>query len=319
LTLRARWATYVGIYTFSIVAQPSTEITTTVSKRAQNTLASLLDHAPHKVFGHRDLVAIVRDAARKGDLPASPKVADFITAMEPRGLARIVLRPPKDVGSGRALVRYVWGPISVYSLGLSMRPGAYLSHASAVFLHSLSDQIPKTVYVNKEQTAKPPPSQGLTQPGIDRAFANSQRSSTYIFTHEGYRFVLLSGKFTNRLEVSELKGPQGELVDTTKLERTLIDIAVRPAYAGGVFEVVKAYRAAKDRVSVNTLVATLKQLGYVYPYHQAVGFYLQRVGFEPAKLEKLKQLGLNFDFYLSHKMGPTAFSSEWRIHYPEGL
>jgi hypothetical protein len=298
---------------------PLAEHQNTVSKRAQTTLASLLDQSPHKVFGRRDLAAIVRTAARKGGLTSPPKVADFIAVMEPRGLARVVLRPPQDVGSGRALVRYVWGPVSVYSLGLSMRPGAYLSHASAVFLHGLSNQIPKTVYVNKEQTAKPPPAQGLTQAGIDRAFANSQRSSTYVFTYEGYRFVLLSGKFTNRLEVSEVRGPQGEPVDATKLERTLIDIAVRPAYAGGVFEVAKAYRAAKGRVSVNTLVATLKQLGYVYPYHQAVGFYLQRAGFEPAKLEKLRQLGLEYDFYLSHKMGPAAYSPEWRLHYPEGL
>jgi hypothetical protein len=271
------------------------------------------------VFGHRDFAAFVRDAADDGKLPRSTRLADLIAALESTGLSKVTLRPPEGVGTGSAVIRYVWGPVSIYSVGLSMRPGAYLSHASAVFLHGLSNQIPKTVYVNKEQTAKPPPSQGLTQPGIDRAFANSQRASTYIFTYEGYRFVLLSGKSTNRLVVSELMGPLGEFVDATKLERTLIDIAVRPAYAGGVFEVVKAYRAAKDRVSVNTLVATLKQLGYIYPYHQAVGFYLQRAGFEPTKLEKLKQLGLNFDFYLSHKMGPTAFSSEWRIHYPEGL
>jgi hypothetical protein len=299
---------------------PTAEATSPkVSKRALQALIDLLDAAPRKVFGHREFASFVRGAADEGKVPQSTRVSNAIAALEPRGLSKVTLRPPEGVGSGSALTRYVWGPVSVYSVGLSMRPSAYLSHASAVFLHGLSNQIPKTVYVNKEQTAKPPPSQGLTQPGIDRAFANSQRSSTYIFTHDGYRFVLLSGKSTNRLEVSELKGPQGELVDTTKLERTLIDIAVRPAYAGGVFEVVKAYRAAKDRVSVNTLVATLKQLGYVYPYHQAVGFYLQRAGFEAVKLEKLKQLGLNFDFYLSHKMGPTAFSSEWRIHHPEGL
>jgi hypothetical protein len=173
--------------------------------------------------------------------------------------------------------------------------------------------------VNKEQTAKPPPDGELTQAAIDRAFAGPQRASTYVWPYEGFRFVLLNGKQTNRLEVSQVRDPQGEYVDTTKLERTLIDIAVRPAYAGGVFEVLKAYRAAKDRISVNTLAATLQQLGYVYPYHQAVGFYLQRADVEPQKLERLKQLGLKFDFYLAHKMGPTSYSSDWRIHFPEGL
>ncbi len=213
----------------------------------------------------------------------------------------------------------MWGPLSVYKVGLSLRPGAYLSHGTAVFLHGLSDQIPKTIFVNKEQSSKPASTSPLSQEGIDRAFANAQRSSRYVLAYEGFRFVLLSGKFTDRLEVTSVKGSQGELLDATKLERTLIDIAVRPAYAGGVFEVLKVYRAAKDRVSINTLVATLKSLGYVYPYHQAIGFYMERAGYGSAGLERLKSLGLTFDFYLSHKMGPRAYSPEWRLFFPEGM
>lgn len=60
----------------------------------------------------------------------------------------------------------------------------------------------------------------------------------------------------------------------TKLERTLIDIAVRPNYAGGVHHVLEAYAAAKSRVSVNVLLATLQKMEYVYPYHQVIGFYI---------------------------------------------
>ena len=135
-----------------------------------------------------------------------------------------------------------------------------------MFLHGLSTRVPKTIYVNKEQSVKPPPAGGLTQHGLDRAFASAQRASTYVFQYEGYRFVLLNGKKnTNRLEVSQLRDPQGDYVDATKLERTLIDIAVRPAYAGGVFEVLKAYRAAKDRISVITLAATCSSSGTCTP------------------------------------------------------
>ena len=59
----------------------------------------------------------------------------------------------------------------------------------------------------------------------------------------------------------------------TNLERTLIDATVRPVYAGGVFEVRKAYELAKEKVSVNRLAALLQKLDYTYPYHQAIGFY----------------------------------------------
>ena len=83
---------------------------------------------------------------------------------------------------------------------------------------------------------------------------------------------------TNNLGVIFFKDREGGSIPTTNIERTLIDIAVRPVYSGGVFEVLKAYKMAKDKVSINKLAAYLKKIGYVYPYHQVVGFYLEKSG-----------------------------------------
>ena len=49
---------------------------------------------------------------------------------------------------------------------------------------------------------------------------------------------------TNALGVIEIQGSEDETLKVTGIERTLIDIAVRPVYAGGVFEVLKAYKLA---------------------------------------------------------------------------
>jgi len=130
---------------------------------------------------------------------------------------------------------------------------------------------------------------------------------------------VISGKDTGRLGVAPLTGMEGEKLDVTTLERTLIDITVRPAYAGGVYQVFEAYRAAKDKISVNTLVATLKKLDYIYPYHQAIGFYLQRAGYEQKRYERLKTLGLNFNFHLSHGLKDREFDPTWRLFYPKGF
>ena len=112
---------------------------------------------------------------------------------------------------------------------------------------------------------------------------------------------------------------QGGTISVTKLERTLIDIAVRPSYAGGVFQVLEAYRRAKDHISTGVLVATLKKLDYVYPYHQAIGFYMQRAGYTEAQYNRLKSAGLNYDFYLTYDLREKEFAPEWRLFFPKGM
>ena len=214
--------------------------------------------------------------------------------------------------------RYHAGLFSDYELALSLKPGAYLSHGTAAHLHNLIDQEPKTIYINKEQSPKN--SKGtLTQAGIHKAFANNQRTSAYIVTHQKTRIVLLSGKHSRRLGVTKTKDSQGAQLDLTDVDRTLIDIAVLPIYAGGAHVVAKAYRNTLPKVSIPRIAQLLAELNYVYPYHQIVGFYLQNAGKPLSDLEPFREPGLNFDFYLEYGMKQTAFDPTWRVHFPEDV
>jgi len=67
----------------------------------------------------------------------------------------------------------------------------------------------------------------------------------------------------------------GIMIRITGLERTLVDAVVRPDYSGGIEEVLKAFTAVKGEISVNKMLAILKKMDYMYPYHQALGFYLE--------------------------------------------
>lgn len=287
-------------------------------ERAQPAVEVFFEQHRPRVFRLGDISLLLEENREVWGLPRSMSARKFIEFLVESGTLQQVDLQSEHYAAQET--RFLSGSPSPYAVGLSLRHNAYLTHASALFLHGLTDQIPKTVFINYEQSQKPRSEGSLSQAALDRAFANRQRESKLWFDYGGYRLMILSGKATGRLEVTTMATEAGELLDVTKLERTLIDITVRPVYAGGVFQVLDAYRQAKDLVSTNTLLATLKKLDYTYPYHQAIGFYMERAGFKPSQWERLLQLGADFDFYLSHALPSNRlYDAKWRLFYPAGI
>ena len=288
-----------------------------MSTRLKNARTHIIDQfeaADKRVYLTTELRDLMTANWVEWDLPkwlAMGQVREFLLSKTP--LRKVTLR----CQSYRAVTRYVWGKASVYEVAASLRRAAYLSHGTAMALHGLTDRIQKTVYVNHEQSPKPPPSGGLTQDRIDRAFGRPQRMSKYEFRLARHRIRLLNGKNTKRLGVETLKGPEGEDLSVTNVERTLIDIVVRPAYAGGIRQVLEAFETARERVSGESLLTTLEGMGYIYPYHQPIGFLMERAGYDEQLCAQLRDRGAEFDFYLVHGMKKRRYDKIWRLYYPE--
>lgn len=280
------------------------------------------EEASKRVYHVQDLKRILAENRTEWQLADSTNIDEFIKLLMTKGdLREVQIVPGEKYPNARQYTRYTWGDVSPYSIGAALRKGAYLSHGTAVFLHGLNDQIPRrAIYVNLEQSPKPAPDpNSLTQASLTRAFKGKQRESSFVYHWNDVEFLILNGKHTDGLEVGMLEVAPGELVPVTKVERTLIDSTVRPTYAGGVYQVFEAYHRARDRASAATLIATLKKLNYLYPYHQAIGFYMQRAGFQPKQYERLKALGLEYDFYLAHGITDPAYDDEWRLFHPKGF
>jgi predicted transcriptional regulator of viral defense system len=290
-----------------------------ISAAEARKLGKLLGQGEPRIWNARTLAAAI--AAHRTALRLPPTVTtDYVveTLIEAKELDQIELKSMSGYQSKR---RFTRGRVSPFELALSLKANTYFTHSTAVFLHGLTDRIPKTLFVNAEQSEKPDPTSAPTQVSIDRAFSHSQRSSNYTFSYETYKFVLLSGKHSNRLGVETVRGPQGEALPATSLERTLIDITVRPTYGGGVEQVLEAFIGARDRARPSIMLDYLKRLDYAYPYHQAIGYYLERASYPQASIVPFRKLPQELDFYLAHAL-PTSerqYVKKWRLHVPRWM
>lgn len=284
---------------------------------ARRDIVQLLDEQPRRVFTRGDLDRIVSENREFWRLATSTTTLKFIEFLRQKAqLVEHRLEFPN-----RTQIRYSWGQLSPLEVAEALHPESYLTHYTALYLHELSEQVPRMIYVNVEQPRKIKRQGQLAQEAIDRAFKRKPRVSSNIATYGDQRICLLNGMFTGGLGVATIESETGVKLRYTNIERTLIDIAVRPFYAGGVFEVMKAYRIARPKVSVNRLVAYLKRLNYVYPYHQAIGFYMEKSGvYEPERLALIHEtFPMEFDFYLAYGVKDADYSETWRIFFPRGL
>jgi hypothetical protein len=278
------------------------------------------DELPSKVLHHADLARILREQRAFWRLTLSTTTATFIRFLIDSGKLSVLEFPFPQPYKKKTI--YAWGSVPFYEIVLGISSKCYLSHYSAVKIHGLTEQTPKTLYVNEEQRLASWLSGKLTQTTIDAAFRRPVRVTKRVANTRDYRVVYLNGKNTGNLGVVEqdFRGAGVEAlgrIRVTNVERTLIDITVRPVYSGGVAEVLKAFTLARDQISVNRLAAMLKKLAFIYPYHQAVGFYLERAGYRSSSVDLFRTVPRQFDFYLEHNVKEKEYVKEWRLFIPK--
>lgn len=263
-----------------------------------------------KIFRKTELNKIFKENRNNWQLAKSASINKFIKFLVKEiEMNKIELNFPN-----RKETRYVIGEINIYKILSAVNPNGYFSHLSALYINKILKDEPREIYFNVEQSIKPQYETYLTQESIKRAFENKNRVTNNFFEYHKYKIFGLSGKYAKNLGVINV-----DTLRTTDIERTLIDITVRPQYAGGIQNVLLAYESNKEHVSMEKLVKYLNKLNFIYPYHQSIGWYLEKVGVEDETLKLLKNLGLENDFYLINQMKKPKYSEKWRIYFPNNF
>jgi len=285
---------------------------------AKKDIFSFFNNSKERIFKFKQLSQIFNDNREFWRLTQSMTAREFIKRLiDTKKLTHYKFEFPSNIFN-----LYLWDTeFSIYKITSRIAPKGYFSHYSALYLNDLTEQIPKTIYINNEQMPKPVNRSSLVQKNIDLAYSRKQRISNNFATFEDNRIYLLNGKNTKNLGVIELNIDDNINVNVTNIERTLIDIVVRPSYSGGIQQVLDSFKIASTKnVSINKLCSILKKLNYVYPYHQAIGFYLERSGaYRKSQIDLLRKFEINYNFYLSYNMKEKEYSKDWKIFYPKGF
>lgn len=285
-------------------------------RRIEDAVGDLFD-APPNVYTLRELRALISRHRRVWGVPSGTKTGEIVESIEALG----VLEPVELTSDEyKPIRRYRTARASACELGVALRAGSFISHGTAARVHGLVSTTSNTIVINKEQSVKPRPTGGLSQEPLDRAFARPQRRSRFVYTDGTHDFLLISGKHTNRYEVTTAPTESGADVPIASVERTLVDLCVRPEYVGDTDDVLEAFRSALDRgVAPIRVHETLSKMSYLYPYHQALGFWFERAGASEASLESLRATERHFDFYVCHEIENATHDPTWRVHYPANL
>jgi hypothetical protein len=282
-----------------------------MEKSLPDKLFSHFHSLPQKIYTAHELGQIIADFAQAVLYHEVVSPEAYIDYLVYHGkISRIVM-----TGANSSAIRFSTGNFSRYELALSIKGGSYFSHGTAAYFQGLCDKTPTTVYLSVEGKPRETADQKLEQSSIDRVFDKPQRQSSNGYNWEGHDFLLMTGLFTKDKAIKTKSG-----LPVTGLEKTLLDCTVRPAYTGGAAIVMDLYRrAVAIGIDAQKLIAMYDEMHFIYPYHQAIGFYLERTGGESAVIESLRERPQSFTFYLDYAMQNRAYSPSWNLYYPAHL
>ena len=203
----------------------------------------------------------------------------------------------------------------IYDLAAAVSRSSYFSFYTAISIHGLTLQLPKHLYMTNERKSLIRISNSLQQENIDAAFSKRPRQTSNVRSILNFQLHLINGQSNNRLGVV----PFRDCYYVTDVERTIIDSVVRPFYAGGVTQIFEAIVNAKNIIDIDKLVYYYKQMNFIYPYFQAIGFYLDRAGYDNTALAPFLKMRQVHKFYLTYNMRFTEFDPRWNLFYPRGF
>lgn len=208
--------------------------------------------------------------------------------------------------------------ITVFDVASIRSRKAYFSFFSALFINSLTLQIPKVIHLSLERTKRYEYNSNntITQTAVDKSFKKKPRISKDIRYYQNNSVMYLNRQFQNNIGIVSYKG----IYKVTDLERTLIDCVTRPFYAGETTQILDAFKTAKSLLNTEKFIQYFSAMKFTYPYQNAIGFYLELAGYPEEIIRHFYGIrNTNIKFYLTYDIHLPELSQKWSIYHPKNI
>jgi len=215
--------------------------------------------------------------------------------------------------------------LNPYEIAQVMFPKEYFCNLSSIYYHSLTNQVPKAIYICYEKKpAKRINVNTINNNGLRRAFIKPHRHTKHVYTLNDYEVIVVERRARILGSGVVESHPPSTLLPTTSrvtcIERALIDAVVSPQYNGGIVSVYTYFRKAQGMLNIARLIKIYKQLDFVYPYSQSIGFLLDRAGMSKHASVIHKKFPPERSFYVDHDAKTSwVYDKKWNLYYPAGL
>jgi hypothetical protein len=270
---------------------------------------------PQQTFTEGELDQLYYDRRSSWNINRHMQVGYFYDVIEENKL----LKKTEITINERKTRLWISPKATAYDIAGAIQDELVFSHGSAAFLHGLLDTPTKDIYLterkNPDRLAR---ENTLTQEAIDGAMQKPQRVSQNLIKYKSNKIHIITSKLPYSLPAETIIKNERHFT-VTSIEQTLIDIIVRPAYCQNSQTILKIYEQAKDKADPAKMIAAYKKMQYIYPYHQVMGFYMQKAGYDTKDYQPLTMMPKEFDFYVDYQLNDPKYDSQWRVYYPAGI
>jgi len=215
--------------------------------------------------------------------------------------------------------------LNPYEITQAMFPQGYFCNLSSIYYHSLTNQVPKAIYICSEiKSAKRKNANTINNNKLRHAFIKPHRRHTkHVYTLNGYKVIVVE---RTRIPDSEIidNHPKNTFLPNTSrvtcIERALIDAVKNPQCNGGIVSVYTYFRNSQSMLNITKLIKIYRQMDLIYPFSQSIGFFLDKAGMQKPASIIYKNFPPEYDFFVDHDAKASwIYDKKWKLYYPEGL